>query len=73
MLLHMWQHAFNIVLSLGLAILVFIPTSVTGINPVFGWTLIIIGVLIAAISVWGLIDEIRYESRQPDREYDKEI
>lgn len=60
----MWQHALNIVLGLGLAIITFLPTASMVINNAFGWTLVSIGILIAAIAFWGLIDEIHFESGQ---------
>ncbi len=63
----MWQHALNIFLGLGLALIVFIPTAGQAVNGVFGWTLVFVGVLVAMVAFWGLIDEIHYETEHRER------
>ena len=60
----MWQHAANIVIGLLLTTAVFITTGLDLINSNLFWWFAGTGIVIAALALWGLLDEIVYESKK---------
>jgi protein-S-isoprenylcysteine O-methyltransferase Ste14 len=58
----MWQHAANIVIGLLLTTAVFITTGLDLLNSSLFWWLAGTGLVVAALALWGLLDEIIYES-----------
>jgi hypothetical protein len=61
----MWQHLLNILLGAGLMLVSYTGSEIGTISHAYAWTFGIIGLIILAASVWGLIDEVYYEQLHP--------
>jgi hypothetical protein len=65
----MWQDLANIMFGLILIAVSFVSEAMNQLNTPLMWTYIALGSLITLLSLWGLIDELRYAARLTEDSY----